>query len=335
MRLTKKLNSKRNKKTRTQRGGDSKLKTLCREYTKPDNYWGAWHTRDVEAETLRHFQEIFSTIKKGDTIILKLGANEETNAGASAKEEMYWFLERKINPSGNLIVISVNPANDEIISFYPFVDTFIKNSNEEYVKLNNELERNGVVGLTKIKTYYQSLAKKVDRRYYIAGKFPLTSLKSDINRQILDLFLNHQGPLFIYNSCCSDCFPSIKYLIDTRLLNKLETGHGGLVNFPSGSFCYPKIPIYPNIEEKCESALKKQTPEEKLFSLIYGKSTPAKKQLKSFYETSLWKKIGNGATPIRFYRSFKSNLLPIFKWDPELKREFFEILLEEDPEFKD
>jgi hypothetical protein len=276
---------KHTRRTKRMRGGDNlnntPLKTKVCKIFSTQQTLGAMPTDPVprkkgtpdysiDENVYMELKRIFADHVTDNTqLILKIGSNDTTRAGAvSGKNPEKYFLEQNVrfemkannNNEKNSEAdpeLTVNIAISPIDSYPYFMHPFDSQEPADKNPAPPDLKM------------YQNRGKK----FYIAGKFPIVPEGNAQVQEIINLIVNHRGPLFLFNAMGGWCYNIFKYIIDMRTA---PTGYGGLVDSKSTAMCNPSIKLYPEAEQTCD-----KLESEKAYLLFQSESPMVEKLLKS------------------------------------------------------
>lgn len=153
-------------------------------------------------------------------------------------------LTRKLNRELNSIksseetngyLLSISPIPEYADFEYPFF---------KYVDAPDGKEHNP------FKNFYATFGNRIKEAKYKRDFFPLSAAPQ--HRELLDFFVNRPEPMVIFNAIASQCYSSLKYIIDMRHRAGRLTYYMGLCDvFGENVPCAIGVPIYPDREARC------------------------------------------------------------------------------------
>lgn len=227
-------------------------------------------------ESLIKILESLKTGEKYPPLILKIGSNDSSDAekeGSKGKKGIF-FIEFH---GGESFSIDFDNPTVQLLSRNSALKKFLKkyeDDNPKFIaispeKIYDNYEYPFLIEDEKDKNVFSEFFGQTLERVncqYVKGYFPLAPASEDLNSinqgssatKLLNLLVNWDAPLIIFNAMGSWCYQSIKYILDLRdakykLGINENTIYCGLVDSTTEVLCgrSTKTSIYPNYKERC------------------------------------------------------------------------------------
>jgi len=271
---------KKNKSKKKIKGGGD-LSSACHKYMHPELCHNIPLAQSEETDDMyeAYYKNTYETILSIDEstntnfLILKIGSNDSEESKKEGSKglngELFWetyplpsgrkvttLIDMKESKNLARIIYRLIPDGVKLIAISPLSEY----TNFEYPFINNKTS-NWINELTET---FDDAHNFQNNKTYIQSYFPIGINQNvdSYNYKILNYLSTRPGPLLLFNAMGSWCYSSIKYILDSRYKNGINTSYAGLVDTinPPDVSCEIGIPIYPIPREICSS--EKPTSEE-------------------------------------------------------------------------